>query len=233
MVSQIYKKENVPVFLIGDIHGENDQLIQQIKRYDLRDCILICVGDFGVGFHSHKEMARLVYLNRFFNERNIKFKSIRGNHDDPFYYNGKEQVILENLELIEDYTTKKINGEDWLFVGGAISIDRLDRKPNKSYWEGEPFILDISKIQRCDVLITHSAPTWNGENTKSGLMSYIDRGDTNLWDECSEERRKHDILIKLSNPKKHYCGHFHTNSVIELGGCVSRILDILEIVEHR
>ena len=135
--------------------------------------------------------------------------------------------------MLPDYTTLTLNDKKFLFVGGAISIDRTMRKEGISYWKDEVFKLDESKIQQCDVLITHSAPTWNGPIEKNGMLATFCQKDPTLWDECMEERKQHDILVKLSGAKRHYCGHFHQYFVVDFDDCVSTILDILQIAEIR
>lgn len=223
-----------PTLVVGDIHGEWDALFRKIDHLDLRDCTLICVGDLGVGFKvSHaKEIRALQFANDFFVARDIQFLSIRGNHDNPAYFNGEIQTF-SNLRLVPDYHVETINDKKFLFVGGAISIDRKLRKLWFSYWSDEAFKLDHSKIQRCDVLITHSAPTWNGPIEKNGMLASFCQKDPTLWDECMEERKQHDILIKLTGAKRHYCGHFHESSIVDFDDCVSTILDILQIAEIR
>jgi hypothetical protein len=224
---------NKPVYVVGDLHGSFGQMKMMILHSNIRDCYIICVGDLGVGFH-HSEKERSIWegLNKFFAEHNIMFFSIRGNHDDPKFFNGNDRIVLSNIELISDYSLKTINGETFLFVGGAISIDRINRIPGRSYWCDENFVLRPEHFKQCDVLITHSAPLWNGPTDKSGISGWCAR-DATLWDECVQERHDHTLLLQFCAPKKHYCGHFHTSSVVESNGCVSTILDINEIKEHR
>ena len=220
------------IYIVGDIHGKWDALFKEIDSFDMCDCTLICVGDLGVGFKdSHaKEIRALQFANDFFTARNIQFLSIRGNHDNPAYFNGEIETF-SNLRLVPDYHVETLNDKKFLFVGGAISIDRKLRKLGFSYWSNETFKLDHSKIQKCDVLITHSAPTWNGPIEKSGIMSHYCQKDETLWDECMTERKQHDILIKLTGPKRHYCGHFHQFNIVDFDGCVSIILNELEIAQ--
>ena len=221
-----------PTLVIGDIHGQWDALFRKIDHIDLRDATLLCVGDVGIGFVERSKQERQhTHVNNYFKSRDIEFVSIRGNHDDPAYFDGS--VYLDNFKLLPDYTTLTLNDKKFLFVGGAISIDRTIRKEGISYWKDEVFNLDHSKIQRCDVLITHSAPTWNGPIEKNGMLANFCQKDATLWDECMEERKQHDILIKLSGAKKHYCGHFHQDSVVDFDDCVSTICDILQIAEIR
>jgi UDP-2,3-diacylglucosamine pyrophosphatase LpxH len=223
-----------PVYIIGDVHGKVDALQRIIDEHDIKDCIFICVGDLGIGFKQDrtKDLRGIAHFNKFLAPRNIHFLSIRGNHDDPSYFIGKGRVAHSHVELLDDYTLREINGEKFLFVGGAVSIDRQIRKEGVSYWSDEKFVLDTSKIARCDVLITHSAPSWNGPCDKDGIRGWCEK-DPTLWDECLQERKEHDILIKLTGARKHYCGHFHTFSRMDHDDCRSYILDELEIMAHR
>ena len=158
-----------PIFITGDNHGKYDVLFRFIEAYDIRDCILIHVGDGGIGFISaEKQQRQFEHYNDRFKSRGIEYLSIRGNHDDPAYFDGS--VNLSHFKLLPDYHTQIINDEKFLFVGGAISIDRKIRKEGFSYWKDEPFVLDKSKIEECDVLITHSAPIWLGEVRTPGIL---------------------------------------------------------------
>jgi hypothetical protein len=220
-----------PIYIVGDIHGKWDQLFLKIKASEIRDFILIGVGDLGIGFLDAEKQARQFdYINSFFGGKGVDFIGIRGNHDDPAYFDSS--IDRSNFKLLSDYTSLSLNDKEFLFVGGAVSIDRKIRKEGVSYWKDEKFILDISKIKRCDVLVTHSAPTWCGPFDKDGISSWCDRDET-LWDECLQERKDHDVLIKLCGASRHYCGHFHTSSSVDLDECVSTILDELEIKEIR
>lgn len=220
------------VLIIGDIHGAFNRLKDLIVRSQIENCCLICVGDLGIGFQYSEEGERkgIEALNSFFAERSILFMSIAGNHDSPSYFDGS--VNLSHFKLLPDYTRIRINGEEFLFVGGAVSIDRLWRVPNLSYWEDEVFVLKPDLAGKCDVLITHSAPYWIGPFDKEGLASWCKK-DKTLWDECYKERMEIDELIKLCQPKRAFIGHFHQSAWVDFRDCYARILNIEEIVEHR
>jgi Icc-related predicted phosphoesterase len=221
-----------PIYISGDSHGHFDVLFDRIDQYGIEDAIFISVGDNGIGFTTPKKQERqFELLNNRFKKRNIECLCVRGNHDDPFYFKGSDRVVLSNMELLEDYTYKIINGQKFLFVGGALSIDRTIRREGTSYWPDEVFVLDEHKIEECDVLITHSTPSWNGPTTKDGISYWCEK-DPTLWGECMKERSDHDKLIKLCKPTKHYCGHMHMSSTNFFEGCYSRILDELEIILH-
>jgi UDP-2,3-diacylglucosamine pyrophosphatase LpxH len=222
---------NQTVLICGDIHGDWQAFMTKLKYQKISDCLMIGVGDLGIGFlHPEKQERQFEWLNDHFKSHNIEFVGIRGNHDHKKYFD--ENVKYSNFELLPDYTYRTINGEKFLFVGGAVSVDRCIRVPERNYWYDEGFVLDVEKIEECDVLITHSAPSWIGPADKSTISGWCAK-DPTLWDECMHERRQHDELIKLAKPKRHYIGHFHTFEQVEHNGCLSRIVDIMELVEHR
>jgi hypothetical protein len=224
---------NKPIYILSDIHGKWDSLFRKIDHYGIKDCHLLSVGDIGVGFLPHeKQLRQLDYANIFFKARGISFMGIRGNHDAPFYFKGENRVVLSHLELLGDYTYKTINDQKFLFVGGAISVDRMYRKEGISYWKDEVFVLDESKIEECDVLITHSAMNWIGPVDKQNIALFCAK-DPTLWDECVAERLAHNHLFELAKPKYSYHGHFHINETRVVDGCKAMIIEELGIVEHR
>lgn len=223
-----------PVYIIGDIHGAFGRLKQKIIQHGLSGCYLICVGDLGIGFNysAEGEVRSCNNLNEFFAERDISFMSIRGNHDDPAFFGGDSAITLSHFKLLPDYHTETLNGQRFMFVGGAVSIDRGMRVQGRSWWRGEKFEYIPERVSNCDVVVTHSAPSWNGPFDKEGIASWCET-DATLWDACYKERIDHDALLAQCGAKYHYCGHFHTHRWAEQLGCYSTILDIEEIKEHR
>lgn len=217
------------IIFCGDIHGNWESLIREIKRLDLVDCTIIQVGDFGMGFSPRKkDMAALKYINITLKARNITLYAIRGNHDNPEYFNGK--ISTSNINLIPDYSVLNIDNRKLLCVGGALSIDRKPsniktdfngrpwsgRKEGFNYWTDEAFVLkpelckDLTDIE---IVITHSAPDFCEPRTKSGLSDWA-VSDRSLIEDCAKERNDHsklyDILKENKNPLKYwFYGHFH------------------------
>lgn len=227
------------ILLLGDVHGNFEDLKSSILRSDLRDSTIICVGDFGVRFVLDHV---LLDLNTFLSERNLCIMTIRGNHDDPSYFDGSHDY--SNLLFLPDYTLLSIEGQSFLFIGGAHSVDRKapHRVQGKSWWKGEPFNLNKRLLPKheIDVLVTHSASPTIVKRLRS-LINLNDvakhYGDFNLVADCKKEQEDIDFVLQKCRPKYHYCGHFHESVVVHLNNikgdktCVQRCLDIQEIRE--
>jgi hypothetical protein len=54
-----------------------------------------------------------------------------------------------------------------------------------------------------------------------------------LWDELVKERNDLDALIYACSPRKHFCGHMHHYSYMDLGGIESRIIEMDGIYQYQ
>ena len=222
--------KNKPVFYIGDHHGDWDRLFWFVDRLKLENCYLISVGDSGIGFKPKKEqISNIKLVNKEFKKLNIVFMSIRGNHDDPSYYNGSDKIKLSNFETIEDYTVMEHNDKLIQFIGGATSIDRSMRKEGVSYWSGEGLNFSGDKLQKVDTLITHTAPTWCFPQRFNQMVYDWAKDDGYLLEELILEREVMGEIFKVCQPSLHLYGHFHDSWNEEISGCKHRLLNINEI----
>ena len=137
--------------LIGDVHGLAyelrlvlDNLLEDVTE-------VVQVGDMGVGFgqgdfwHESLDEAML----------NANGSWVRGNHDNP-------SQCRKMSSWIPDGSVRN----DWMFIGGAFSIDYAWRTPGVSWWEDEELsygeldrIASIYAITKPRVVITHDFPT--------------------------------------------------------------------------
>jgi len=226
--------DNYPMYFMGDNHGDYDRMFELIKEYDLKDCHFIHLGDGGEGFlETAKQCRQFVYLNDFFKARNIQYKSIRGNHSDPFYFTGSSKFTASNFELIEDYTVVEYNGKKIQFIGGAISIDRSHRTEGVSYWADETLVFDESKCEKIDILITHTAPSRCFPQKFNDMVLYWTAQDKTLMAELLEERKMLDSIFDICQPSLHLYGHFHSSHTEEINGCMHKLLNINEIWEYK
>ena len=203
---------------IGDIHGhfkdKNDSFGRQIRNSYLSDMVYIQCGDFGLGFESpHIEKHYLEKLNEDLKKKNSKLYAIRGNHDDPKLFTPEHSYKFSNIEFLPDYTSLELCGHKILFVGGAISVDRIYRVEGKSYWKDEPFVLleDFqSKISDHDIVVTHSAPVDFYPNGLKAIRAYLIEDHTLENDLILERNKLNELYYHLIPSVKYwFYGHFH------------------------
>ena len=111
----------------GDVHENYQQLVNYICSSEIEDCVVFVCGDFGIGFSKEQFYIDIFNkLNPKLIERNVLIASIRGNHDNPRYF--KDIKYYGNFLLIPDYTIIEVANKNILALGGAISVDRCERK---------------------------------------------------------------------------------------------------------
>lgn len=219
-----------PIFYIGDHHGDWKQLFWFANRLKLENCYLISVGDSGIGFRpKNEQIENINVLNNKFKKLGITFMSIRGNHDDPSYYNGDNKIQLDNFQTIEDYAVMEHNGKLIQFIGGATSIDRTMRREGISYWSGESLNFQKDRLQKVDTLVSHTAPSWCFPQAFNEMVYSWAREDADLLEELTDERAVMDEIAKVCQPSLHLYGHFHDSWSEEINGCKHRLLNINEI----
>lgn len=117
------------IYAIGDVHGNFGVISYWIKTHDLKNCAFIFCGDFGLGFDGlQKEREELNKVNTICEERDIECYIIRGNHDDPDYYNTTlYKLDLSRFKPLSDYSVISNPEHNILCLGGAVSVDRTGR----------------------------------------------------------------------------------------------------------
>jgi len=232
----------------GDIHGNFSKLVNYIKIVRITNCVIFICGDFGIGFNKEQfYIDEFNKLSKILEKHNVLIAAIRGNHDNPKYF--KEIKYYGNFLLIPDYTIIEVNNKNILALGGAISVDRYQRKidmqkqlkyaktiKHECYWVDEEFILNeniLSNTSNIDIVFSHSCPSFCPPFTKGIMLDYIDR-DKSLIEDCAKERinftKAFDIIYKY-NPKlsNWYYGHFHSSHKINVNDVNFTCLDIMEI----
>lgn len=130
----VVKIQAKSVYCTGDIHGNINAVSYQIKQYDIRDAVIVCCGDIGLGFNKPEYYRQLFNkVKKTLSKYNDYLILIRGNHDDPRYFDGK-MFNDKRIKAVSDYTVVGICGEDREFfqfnilcIGGATSVDRVER----------------------------------------------------------------------------------------------------------
>ena len=224
-------------FFTGDIHGEFIELYRKLKKYEITDCNIILCGDVGIGFEPEFKLNKfLKYFNKLFYDKNIQVYAFRGNHDDPKYFNIENINKYKNIHLIPDYTILENDTDNILCIGGAYSVDRVERTINKTYWENEIVVYndDIKLLNDITIVATHTSPAFTYPFTKGGLDHWKEKDPKIIDDVASERKILSDIYFKLkekNNIKKWYYGHYHQSKYDIIFDTKFKLLDILEIGE--
>lgn len=242
-------KEYDNVIVSGDIHGNFETLAYKVcLQHQITDSIIIVAGDCGFGFEK-PEYYKQIYskINKKISKYNNIFIFVRGNHDDPSYFNNK-LINHHNFFTVKDYSVIQTRTKNILCVGGATSIDRIIRidKQNmrfaksKFYWYDEQPVFDKEKVLELtnngifiDTVITHTSPSFCQKLTKEGIREYIEY-DPNLRVDCDNERKTMDLLYESLKENNHVIkdwvyGHFHMSHRDRINDINFSLLDILEL----
>jgi len=223
--------ETKQIVFLGDNHGNWTSLFYEIDKKNLKNCYLISVGDCGIGFERKEQQLKTCKrLNDLFAERNIAFKAIRGNHDDPAYFKGSRRIVLDNFELLQDYTVMEYRTKKIQFIGGAISIDRTGRKEGVSYWANEGVVFNKNACTSVDILVTHTAPSFCFPQKFNEIVYGWAREDAYLIEDLTDERAVMNEIFNLCTPEQHFYGHFHSSWSEKINSCTHRLLNINELI---
>ena len=230
----------------GDNHGQLDILMTNIDMHGSSGMTIFHVGDFGYCLDKtyqdeHRYKTSIKTFNKFLKSRGIIMYVVRGNHDNPSYFDGR--FILSNVKLVEDYTVVRVENKNWLLVGGAISIDRNARTHGFSYWRDEVFVLDLNKVDSMrdiDCVVTHNAPEFALDHAvlTPGVVERFSIGynDPHLLADVNLERSKLSVLcetLRLNNNITHwYYGHYHDSMTVHQDGTVFKCVAIDVMIEH-
>lgn len=244
MVKDIVLEQNFSnLCFLGDIHGNFAYVSYISKRFKMSNTAIIQVGDFGMGMRAENvQRMQLEELNEVLVKENNFLFVVRGNHDDPAYFNNS--YICSNILLIDDWTILEmhLNGKKKriFFFGGAISIDRKEKQITNQYWPTEIPKFDdslVDDVKDINIIVSHTAPDFVEPYYFSGIVYKFAKDDATLLDELQKERREMTYLMQriIENNKEsvyeYYYGHFHFSATNEFNGVKFRLLSIEEICE--
>lgn len=227
------------VWFMGDLHGQ----FRYVALWNdmVQNSTLIQVGDFGVGFDRQgrvlpdaedtssrpSTIEKLALLSHYLEQRGNRLLVVRGNHDDPSWFDNFE--IGKSITLLQDEQTVVTPcGLRVFVIGGGISLDRTEREEGRSYWPAEKFTWSGAlPAERVDCVVTHAAGLFGDfeldvpiVNTYVGIEA-MQGGD--LLSELIEERSQHEgLMLTLRErdlgPTQWFYGHYHTSKVTEHHG---------------
>lgn len=208
------------IYITGDTHGSldirkfNTRMFPEQKELTRADYVIIC-GDLGLIWDNSKDD---LYWRKWLSEKPFTTLFVDGNHENfdllesiqSIEWNGgKIQFIAENIIHLMRGQVFNIDGNKFFTMGGATSVDKINRIEGKSWWKQEiPSSIEFKEALynldkndwKVDYVITHT--------TSLQLMEEI-----NDKKENNELNKFFDMIEEKLNYKHWYFGHFHKNLI--------------------
>lgn len=217
--------------IIGDTHGQYGALRYWVNHSDTPN--LIHVGDF----NAYKEnIFKIIDFSELLSIKGKQIYVVRGNHDCPdLFDNGFYGDERGGITFLKDGSIAEWNGENILFNGGGVSLDRAFGKEGYDYWPEEP--LKFKPVEKkIDHLVTHISLTEiHGNSIHHPFVLKYATNDadltTDLYSEQQELKNWIDYLFQKGNKIQswHY-GHYHRSIRSVYNGIFCRCMDINEII---
>lgn len=237
MQTMLRGRANINVGVFGNPIGNPIKTQSKLLAEGLyANSLFIIAGDCGIGFNKQKYYMDLFErFNKILSYNNTHIMFVRGNHDDPSYFDGKT-INLSNIKAVPDYSVINAKDTNILCIGGAISIDRKWRikqeerinrfsttKKKTIYWENErpifnePLLNEITNSIKIDCVVSHTAPSFVNPETHSGVDEWS-KDDETLISDIQDERKVMDRVFetlrdKGTKPKYWAYGHFNLNYI--------------------
>ena len=199
------------------------------------------LGDFGLGFEKpKKDHDRLTTINHFLKEKDSHLWVIRGNHDNPGFWQWGCGYQFSNIHFVPDDSIVKLDDKLCYFAGGAVSVDRSRRTQGIDYWAGE--ICNESNLlgfkERIDILFTHDVyhPVSPFGTTSDTLKYWCERDENLMGDILNSQNSMmslYHVVYDINPNFSWYHGHYHESHVTNNNGQVVHSLGILEFKEVR
>ena len=231
------------LWICGDIHGELFGLVRNAVNRGISCADILVVGDFGAGFGRPKSMDVAYGKVRAALEKNdICIYTIRGNHDNPAFFNGKHDY--ERLHFLPDHHIIELCGKRIYPIGGAVSadinlVDPLSRKSRRMvndslikfgsskrvWWPNEaPTQIAEDLPTVVDIVVSHDAPL--SFNPPLVQADYV-RDET--WLKIVESRKYLDYVLSQVKPALWFYGHYHCHYEGNYQNTLYRCMDIAEM----
>ncbi len=232
-------------WLCGDIHQESRRMLAALKQRGISHATLIILGDANVGLGEHTLSERyFTRFNEYMSERDIRVCFLRGNHDNPVFW---ETPIREDIERLWPQLhmlrqgAMDINGELYYIYPGAISIDRKGRREGVDWYPAEVMRpLALPNIKRpYRGIIGHNGPVPAGAR-HLGFWQQCEKDDTLAEDVATEETYIADAIARLTEHNarlgyqealRYYHGHYHQSWEEDVQGVKGRCLGICELLQ--
>ena len=218
------------MIILGDTHAEWKMLNHEIDTYLRGDHIkknktldIIVCGDFG--YWPNFEKYSLDKINTYGGRVQIYF--CPGNHENWWSLPKTNEIteVHENIFYCPFGSTKKFNGNNILFCGGAESTDKNVRSIGYDWFPEEVISLQDmenlpkNNIDPIDVVISHTYPKIIEEKLRVEWLYTNKNNDPSC--------KLLDYVFNMYNPKLWIFGHLHVSRTINYEGtkfvCLNQI----------
>ena len=215
------------VYVTGDTHGDFKRVAAFCDFVESsKEDVIVILGDAGINYEGKpRDSRRKTWLARF----PITFLCIHGNHEiRPERISSYEETIrfdgivyreqgFPNLLFAKCGEVYNLYGNHCIAIGGANSIDKYFRIPGVNWWPDEQPTEEIRKRVEArldkenwcvDIVFSHTCP-YNYmpiEVLSPDIDQNLVDNRTEMWLQSIEE--------KLSYAEW-YCGHFHTDKLVQ------------------
>jgi len=232
------------IIAIGDVHGKFDQLNSKIKEIleGNTGVNFVQLGDFGLGFDQpFQDWGKLNPINELLKKSDSTLYVIRGNHDNPAFWDSGCGFDFSNIHFVPDETIRLIEDKLCYFVGGAISVDRTRRRQGIDYWRAEEVNQGFRVMvdDKIDILFTHDVyhPCSPYTITNSNTVNYFSTVDENLIQDLERSqsvmRNLYEFILETNPTFSWYHGHYHESHVTNNNEQITHCLSELEFKEVR
>lgn len=225
--------------VVGDVHGKWKLLRDTIVKN--KADIIFQVGDFGYWprFNGYKIPGEGIYSLSDIPTDICEIHFLDGNHEDHFSIkeliqdnkDNKEIKIDNNLFYHPRATTYKIQDNNIMFVGGALSIDGIYRKVGHDYFPdlevlGESLFYNLPD-EKVDIIMSHTCPEFLIPTLEKQLNIKVEERFRDPSTKILEE------LYNRYHPKKWFFGHWHTSLKLTRDDTEFICLDMLNDDKRR
>ena len=230
------------LYVVGDIHGEFTKLAHDITYvHKLTDSVVIVAGDSGFWHYKPGYYKRIWdRIKKRLERNNNMILCVRGNHDNPWYYDPANWEGYDRWKAVKDYEILNFLGQKILCIGGATSIDQKERKEwnakkerwgssRKVWWITErPEQVPMSHLpNKIDIIISHEAPMPIGP-----VVYRDDNMDLDIYRNICSDRDYLAEVLKELKPRYWYFGHYHKSFSGTFGNTLYKGLGIEEIIQY-
>ncbi|MBQ8940681.1 MAG: metallophosphoesterase [Firmicutes bacterium] len=214
------------IYLTGDTHGDFDELILKSTRYGFtKQDLLIILGDVGINYFGdyrdnlHKYLLKMIPCTILCIHGNHemrptspdishKYKNIEWMGDSAYVEDEYPRFIMS-----DEGARYKINGREFLVIGGAYSVDKYWRLEHGYNWfSDEQLTPEEMKIirqkvkehnNREDIILAHTCP-YNNRPVECFLSGIDERNVDNTMELFLQE------IVDKIDYNNFFCGHWHT-----------------------